>query len=222
MKLKVLSFLIPLVLLVSCKTNKNDDKEAWVGIENSSSWLDFSGFIQTHPQSEYFDTALKSYFYHRQKYWDSIPPPPVCCLRNCAKIKVKNQNIIFELDEILIDSLQKQALGFIENKSRTFDGPSVKEIELAEGNNKAKFLSKGTFEISYHPSSLKNKEELQEVVIEVCKAIEDYKKQLAVDWFDTRLDELSLERRKLMDSLLAHRLVFYETIFDVPPPPPEP
>ncbi len=192
--------------------------DSWPTIENSTDHYDFIKFIIENPESDNFDTALYKHLYYRDKMWDTIPPPPCDCFRNCISIEVnKKGEILLDGRRFNKDSLRISLLNFLINKEEKHDMPL--KMEITDFNNTKRLISRGRFEVSYYNVSY---DTLQNIVIEIGGAINNYKSYLSNDWYSKDYSYLDSINKKFLDSYFDCRIIFwdFEEIHNFPPPPP--
>ena len=223
MKLTIFKILVFSIIFSSCKKGTpslGSDVLDWKATSKSTDFWDYSAFIQKYPESTLFDTALSSYFHVRDAAWEEDGMPIVDCFRNCADIRIMNDdNLLFENEKCKIESLRKLAFEFILNEEKDINKPETKSYKIP-GTNQDGEMNIGIFWIHIMNEKQQN-HNVQRVVSELVKGINDYKNHVEKQWYGTNPSETS---KAVIDSLNANRLFFWGfdgEPFPTPPPMPE-
>lgn len=215
---RVIGIITSLHLLVACNSNSIEAEETpqdpvedlWLEVSNSKDHWDYVRFLNLHPESEHFDSALVRFLHYEGKTWEKNGPPVWDCLSNCAVVFSHNSDtILFEHEITSLDSLRKRAFAFISDTGGI--GATSDIVKINDKGGHIRTISKGVFYLL--PSdSLKN---LQRVTMALTFAIRDYKKMLAESWHG----KADFNEMQNLDSIFAFRILF-GLDFPEPLPPP--
>ena len=213
--------LIALIFTQCTLESPSKDLEDWKQVRDSKDFWDFAAFIQKHPESVYFDSALTRYFIVQNEQWEEEGASMFCCKRNCAKIELANDGmILFDAEFTSIDSLRNQSFRFILNEHKDFDKPESEAITIPEMGVEGT-INRGLFEIYVNNNA--PRAILKKAISKISEGIEDYKNQLALQWYGMDYLRLAPRKKAAIDSLNSNRLMFWDFGGDsIPQPPPIP
>lgn len=221
---KKIIFYVFTLLLLSCQNSEDklskkvNDK--WLGIEESTNYLDFQNYLLEVPNSIYFEEAVRKFLEYRKHHWDTTYPAPYDCFNNCADIDIFNSGILlFEGEIVRLKDLPNLSYRFIKNDSELVEYPDFKKIIDKEGNNQ--LISKASFNLIFKPDSMSN---LQEVFGILLKSLNKYRNELAENWYDTDYEILDTAKKSHLNRLFENRLMLWKYYKKppIPPPPPAP
>jgi hypothetical protein len=227
MKTKLTIIIVLLSIYIGCNQNDSSELETQqVDLEESDhlklekandSWT-IRKFIETHPESELFDSAIIKYFRLYEKHLSSgAVLPPWHCDRSCRSVLVDEYGqVLYDGTLVHIDSIPSLAYELLLNKDTSENSTEFRQF--ADSTGTIRYYSKGHFELIFTPDSAPN---LQTVVFNLREGINRYKSDLAIAWYGSRLEKINNSERQIIDSLFAARIVFtnFMDITDPPPPP---
>jgi hypothetical protein len=202
---------ISLLFLYCTSPKSNEDSDTvhkdhidWIALKHSQDFNDLALFLEQHPSSKYFDSALVKFLNHINNSYDALPPWH--CGSSCRDVILSEGNRIqFSGSVISVDSLASLTLHFLSDQ--TIPTREI-EVDLALPLS----ISKAHLAVTYDSASVHL---IQPVFIEIRKAVELHKQNLAAELNAKSLEVDSL----LIDSLFNRRIVLFEMI-PVPEPPP--
>ena len=196
------------ILLFGCINKENinqadkSSSDDWDSIKSSTNHLDYIRYMLVNTESEHFDSALKKYFKYEKEYRDTVSPKLWTCYNDCISIIVyKADSIMFEHEPFAIDELREKSLSFLLNSGNGEELPSIKEVKDKLGHLRK--VSNGFFYVAVLRDSISG---FQQSIIEIKKAIKDYKNKLCVEWYGLEYKMLESDEKKSFDSLV--RIVF--------------
>ncbi len=194
------------LLLLSCNNKK--ENIAYNKLRESNQLVDYELFLNQFPSSNRFLQVLKVYetkknFAPRDSN-QSLYLHSINNSRNSLDIFIVKDSIPC-IRESLCSSHE-----FVEIYSGYFDYlwennlPPARSSIIIDDNRK--YYSAGNFRLFYN--STEASDTIQRMAI-LCKSILDkYKNNLAINWFNTAFNDLSPDKKKLLDSLLFNRIHF--------------
>lgn len=183
----------------------------WDSIQHSQDHYDYINFLNDFPDSKYFDIAITRYIDFKRKYEDTIKRPAWDCFRNCVKVEVDSiGNVLFENDSLEFVNLRAAVLKQLLNPRNEEDLPE--QVEIVDSKGVKRTVSKGMI---YVITRFKLPSNLKKVVVELKKAIEDYKRCLSVEWYDEPIYKLNESELRNIES--AIRTKYYFDKFDFYP-----
>ena len=113
--------------------------------------------------------------------------------------------------------IKENSFSFLLNDSNTVDLPEKKIVDL--NDNKEHVISKGHFIVWYEKET--SIDSIQKLVLCLAKSVNEYKENVAHEWFGKTLNELEPENKQLINSYFENRIEFINHIpsFKIPPPP---
>lgn len=222
MKFRLLFTLFIAIGLISCEEELTPEEKRALSVSNPIELFDVKSFIETYPESAKFDSALHLYLSLEERLWDSIPPPPWHCVRNCIQILINEDGtILFDGEVVNQKDIKWLSYSFILNESMSELGPEKKHYFLNSGDTI--LFSKGVFEVVFKESVISD---VQNVVIELREGVVKYKNHVAEKYLGNPYDSLENSEKQELDSVLVNRIIFtkYKEYLDrlAPPPPPPP
>jgi len=212
MKYLLIIFFFYCIAFFSCKNSQNSNSEfenneitdSWDLISDSKDHRDYIRFLNDFPDSEYFDTAITRYIKFKKIFCDTVLPPAWHCTRNCIKIEADSiGNILFENDSLDLINLKTAVLNQLINPNDDHYLPE--KVEIVDDTGAKRMISKGFI---YVITRLKNPSSLKNIVIELKKAIEEYKGYLSKKWYAKTINKLSKPELKNIESVIRTKYFF--------------
>lgn len=214
------------IILFSCKTDlENTDYQK---LNQSENLNDYESFLNNYPNSQYFKNVL--YRYDTLKNFSQLDIEYGMYLhslgssRNALDIFVIKDSLPCINDSITTSNLiyNQYSHFFDEDWENTFGVPTRYDTIVIMGETKK--YSRGIIRISYN--TIQAADSVQKVAIVCDKIVYNYKNNLALDWFNNPLSELSIEIKHIIDSLFYNRISFTNikaipSCYDKNPPAPK-
>ncbi|MEO1485795.1 MAG: hypothetical protein AAFU57_08610 [Bacteroidota bacterium] len=191
-----------LILCLQCR-KVDISKEDWLKTKESRHYDDYARFIQKHPKSVYFESALSEYFFLH----DSIADNLICCRYNASISVIDGKQLLFDEEIKMTDSLRIYSFEYLKNGKPGI--PSLQRQVRIPETELNDSISKGHFDIIIYEKPL-SVNVLQSMILEISNGINDYKEYLAESWYNKRYADLSVSKKKALDKLNDRRLMFFD------------
>ncbi|KAB1153901.1 hypothetical protein F7018_15555 [Tenacibaculum aiptasiae] len=185
-------------LILQCDKKEITEQKDWNKISNSKKWSNYILFIQDYPQSKKAEEAINKSI----SLFDAGG-----CYRFNLSFDSYSKNHLFSQDSIInYDSIKNIALNYLVN-GISKENKNLLEIKIPN-TNQHYLISKGMFELKL-PKSISNPY-FQKTIIELTKAIKEYKEYLAKEWFNKPYKHLTKKEKKLLNENDFPRLIFWK------------
>ena len=209
------SIIVASLIMIACNTTEkqpiNSKEEiAWSKLQLSKKDIDFSEFIQSYPKSKYISLAAKSYLSLKDSLeYDNI----YCCCRYNADIQIADATrILFNNELVAKDSLPNMVFNYLNSNYL------LRDIKIPRSNNYGK-ISSGKIALVIMPANSENIY-IPKALIQVHKALEQYKHQLAFQWYAKPFEKLTDSTKYYLNKEMANKISFVYYRPSSPPPPP--
>ena len=195
------------LIFASCTVDESKEQRIpeWLAVRESSEPADCIKYIQSKPDSKYLWDALTRYWF----LTDSLD--------SFAKGGRMNADINWNgSDKYLIngilcnaDSLRLLSLEYLLNERP--EGSPHKSVVSSNGTESFR-LSNGRFDFAVYRNEVELPS-MQRAILAVSEGVTEYAEHLAIEVYKTPYDQLTVERRKEVDSWIGDRLNFYDFRF---------
>ncbi len=221
---RVIGIITSLHLLVACNSNSTEAVETpqdpvedlWLEVSNSTDHWEYLIFLNLHPESDHFDTALARFFYYQNRYFDEHGVPPWHPKNNGFTISLlEGDSLLGDAELFSRDSLQHIAYNFLLKSGSSHDFPDLMPFMDFRGQERE--ISKGVFLVW-----VDSMDRAQPIIVELKTAWDRYKDYLSQYWYN-KLSVIDSDKlREDLDSAFMRRVYFYEGQKRLVPPPPPP
>lgn len=150
-----------------------------------------------HTDSRHFDSSLVRYFRFQHMLFDTAGWPQWDCFSRCISVEIYKDTLLFEGEPVNIKELKEKSLSYLINKNKNEFMPGQKSVK--DKNGTVRIVSDGFF---YIQTDLQSNTILKQCIKELKASYHDYKDYLAGNWYRQRFDELSPEKREIIDHLV--------------------
>lgn len=172
---------------------------------HSNNYLDYAKFIQENPNTDFFKEAHSKYLFLK----DSIKPELICDL-GCLEISPSVEDSIFISGYLFpLEKLRENCFKYLTFTKPWGEYSILRKHEFINPyNGDTSFYSSGRFDIVVYDNEF-TYTELQSIVIEICKGIDDYKLHLSKQWYGKDYEQLNEEKKSTLNRIIGLRLKFF-------------
>lgn len=192
------------IFLFGCSNKENNPiaeksfSDEWDSIKFSTNHHDYMRYLLVNTESIHFDSAVTRYFKYEKEYLDTVGRRLWTCHNDCISIFVyKADSIMFEHEPYPIEQLREKSLSLLLNSGSVEELPSMSEVK--DNLGQVRTVSNGFFYVSILPDSISG---LQQSIIEIKKAIADYKNELCLEWYNKEYALLESNTKESVDNLV--------------------
>lgn len=216
--MKPMLYIVAVLLFYACKQEVKeitvDQAEVeWEKVKDTTDHHALLVYLNKHPESKYFDTAISRYLNYYDRYLAENEVPISCCF-DCKTIYVNDEKeIMFSSNIIPLDSVKIYTFNyFYIDDEYTF--PSYKKFN----DEYNKLYRSEIIRFNFNPLYPNN---IQQCFIEVRKGIVQYRDSLINRWYNKGYYDLDSLSKVNINRIFDIR-IRPEKHRPIPPPPPPP